>query len=56
MVSVLDAEDEWRAQLQQNFLASLGDALRDSDLLIQALLDSETDGSDVLPFLKPYRG
>ncbi len=43
IISVLDAEDEWRARIQQNFPADLGNAYRDNDLLMQVLLDAETD-------------
>jgi len=54
MVSTLDAEDEWKARIQQNFGADCGDAYRDSDHLMQGLLDSEIDTSGVLSFQNPY--
>jgi hypothetical protein len=58
ILSVLDAEDEWKKQIQQNFAADLGNAYRDNDLLMQELLDSETDGSYVfsLPNLNIHWG
>jgi hypothetical protein len=54
IISVLDAEDEWRERIQQNFPADLGDAYRDNDLLMQVILDSEADDSEVLHFPNPY--
>jgi hypothetical protein len=53
IISVLDAEDEWRARIWQNFPADLGNAYRDNDLLIQVLLDSETADPGVLSFPNP---
>jgi hypothetical protein len=56
ILSVLDAEDEWREQIQQNFPADLGNAYRDNDSLMQVLLDSEIDESDMLSFPTPFIG
>jgi hypothetical protein len=48
ILSKLDAEDEWREQIQQNFPTDLGNAYRDNNLLMQVILDSEIDHSVAL--------
>jgi hypothetical protein len=52
--SVVDAVGQWKKQIHRNFRADLGDAYRDHDLLMRELMDSTTDGSEVLSFLNLY--
>ncbi|KIW20849.1 hypothetical protein PV08_01427 [Exophiala spinifera] len=48
MMGDLDAVDEWRAQIQQNFPDESVDADHDNDLLVEVLLNAENDDPDLL--------
>ncbi|KAG0649329.1 Heterokaryon incompatibility protein [Hyphodiscus hymeniophilus] len=50
LISSLNDDDEWKAQIHRNFRNDHGSAFRDHDYLIQMALVSENDGCGVLSF------